>query len=70
MRLMVLRHEDILRERGEAARINSFDGGLLDPFRMASAIGASLHRNRRESIFSIIRGGFYGAPQEAPSGTS
>ena len=51
MRLMVLRHEDILREPGEAAaRINGFAGGVLDASRMASAVDASLHRNRREMV--------------------
>lgn len=49
VRLMVLRHEDVLREPGEAAaRINGFAGGVLDEARMASAVDPSLHRNRRE----------------------
>jgi hypothetical protein len=50
VQLMVLRHEDILREPAEAAaRINSFAGGVLDASRMASAVDASLHRNRRDT---------------------
>ena len=48
VRLMVLRHEDILREPGEAAaRVNGFAGGALDASRMESAVDPSLHRNRQ-----------------------
>jgi len=49
VRLIALRHEDILREPEQAAaRINGFAGGVLDTTRMAQAVDPSLHRHRRE----------------------
>jgi len=47
VRLLTLRHEDILRAPGDAALlINKFAGGTLDAPRMASAVDHGLHRNR------------------------
>lgn len=47
VRLLVLRHEEILRDPAAAAlAIDRFAGGGLDRERMAAAVDRSLHRNR------------------------
>lgn len=49
--LMVVRHEEILRDpRAAAARINAFAGGTFDEAAMASAVDRSLHRNRGDAL--------------------
>lgn len=49
--LMVVRHEEILRDpRAAAARINAFAGGTFDEAAMAGAVDLSLHRNRGDAL--------------------
>jgi hypothetical protein len=46
--VLVLRHEEVLRDPGgTAARIGRFAGGGLDTAGMAAQVDDSLHRNRR-----------------------
>lgn len=48
VQLLVLRHEDVMRDPEGAARlIDGFAGGTLDQARMAAVVDGSLHRNRR-----------------------
>jgi len=47
VQLLMLRHENILRDPGEASSsICNFTGGTLNTARMAAAVDRSLHRNR------------------------
>jgi len=47
VQLLILRHENILRDPGEASSsIGNFAGGTLDAARMAAAVDRSLHRKR------------------------
>ncbi len=47
VQLLMLRHENILRDPDEASSsIGNFAGGTLDTGRMAAAVDRSLHRNR------------------------
>jgi hypothetical protein len=55
VRLLTLRHEDILRAPEDAALlINKFAGGMLDTPRMASAVDHGLHRNRSRTAQAAL----------------
>lgn len=51
VQLLTLRYEEIVRVPAAAAEaINQFVGDELDVSRIASAVDASLHRNRQSAV--------------------